>query len=219
MSARTDRHQLQYRVVSTSQGTRTASLRPTKTDRNSNTSAGSTPHQTPVIPFPTPTPLPPPSPSAVSPASSRAASPTRDTVTDSNFHSYSAASDLQAAYGTGPFPGLSSVPPARPKPSSEDEGEEEEEPEVWEYRGNLLTHSALSLVLRQEALALADSSGQYSGDLSWDDLRNCWIPNWAEKLRKADLAEGELPDTNPAGFRTRRKDDWGNRIGWKDGRM
>jgi hypothetical protein len=96
---------------------------------------------------------------------------------------------------------------------------EESEPEIWEYRGHHLTRSALSLVRRQELLAFADSSGQYAGEVSWDDWRNAWIPNWAEKLRPGEVAEGELGDTNPAEYKVKRKDAWGNKIGWMDGRM
>jgi len=73
--------------------------------------------------------------------------------------------------------------------------------------------------MRQEALAMADSSGQYPGRISWDEIRKAWIPDWAEKLAPGDVAEGEVPDTNPAGFQEKRKDAWGNRIGWRDGRM
>lgn len=82
-----------------------------------------------------------------------------------------------------------------------------------------MTHSALSLVLRQEQLALADSSGQYNGEVSWDDLRNAWIPNWAEKLREDDVREGEVPNTNPADYVVKRKDAFGNRVGWRNGVM
>ena len=66
---------------------------------------------------------------------------------------------------------------------------------------------------------MADSSGQYAGEVSWDDLRNAWIPKWAKKLKPKDLAEGELPNTNPAEFEVKKKDAWGNRIGWRDGQM
>lgn len=90
---------------------------------------------------------------------------------------------------------------------------------VFEYRGHRLTRSALDLVRQQEALAQADSSGQYAGEVSWDDLRNAWIPKWAVKLRPCDVADGEVPDTYPANCRERRTDDWGNKIGWYEGRM
>lgn len=66
---------------------------------------------------------------------------------------------------------------------------------------------------------MADSSGQYAGEVEWDELRNCWIPIWAEKLRPGDLADGELGDTNPANFKERKRDAWGNKIGWYEGRM
>ena len=172
--------------------------------------------KSPTLSFPTPHAVVPSIAEypASSPTSSRTASPIHVNHTHQAFDS---AAGLQAQYGTGPLPGLSSVEP--PRPPSPDTEEEEEEPEIWEYRGNLLTRSALELVLRQEALAIADSSGQYTGDLSWDDVRNAWIPNWAEKLRLEDVAEGELPDTNPAGYVQRRTDVWGNRIGWRDGTM
>ena len=150
-----------------------------------------------------------------SPARSRPQTPTGDS--DPNFQNYNSASDLQARYGTGPLPGLSSTrKPAPPSPVSE---KSEDEASIYEYRGVQLTGSALSLVQRQERLALADSSGQYTGDVSWDDLRQAWIPAWAQKLRAGDLAEGELPNTNPADYKVRRKDAWGNKIGWSGGRM
>lgn len=66
---------------------------------------------------------------------------------------------------------------------------------------------------------MADSSGQYAGEVSWDDLRNCWIPKWAEKLKEEDVAEGEIGDNNPNGYKVKKKDAWGNRIGWYEGRM
>lgn len=86
--------------------------------------------------------------------------------------------------------------------------------EIWEYRGQFLTRSALDLVLRQETLAQADSSGQYAGEVSWDDLRCAWIPVWVKKLKLSDLVEGEIPDSSPAGFQERDTDAWGNKIGW-----
>lgn len=104
-------------------------------------------------------------------------------------------------------------------PPSPSVSEVSTEQELWEYRGQILTRSALSLVLRQETLALADSSGQYAGAVSWDDIRNAWIPRWAEKLGPGDVVEGEIPSTNPNDFKARRKDEWGNRIGWRDGQM
>jgi hypothetical protein len=66
---------------------------------------------------------------------------------------------------------------------------------------------------------MADSSGQYAGEVSWDDLRNAWVPKWAEKLRSDEVADGEVPDTNPANYREKKKDAWTNRIGWYEARM
>jgi hypothetical protein len=66
---------------------------------------------------------------------------------------------------------------------------------------------------------MADSSGQYAGEVSWDDVRNAWIPSWAEKFKSHELAEGEIPSTNPADFKYRKADAWGNKIGWYNGRM
>jgi hypothetical protein len=68
-------------------------------------------------------------------------------------------------------------------------------------------------------LATADSSGQYAGEVSFDDVRNAWIPKWAAKLKSHELVEGELPDTNPANYTMRTEDDFGNKIGWWNGRM
>lgn len=82
-----------------------------------------------------------------------------------------------------------------------------------------MTRSALELIQTQEKLAMADSSGQYAGAVSWDDLRNCWIPQWAEKLGMNDLADGEIPNTDPRCYTEQRKDAWGNKIGWYEGRM
>lgn len=74
----------------------------------------------------------------------------------------------------------------------------------------------MDLVQRQEALAIADSTGQYSGDVSWDDLRRAWIPKNILKLKETDLAPGEVPSTNPADFEVKAEDDFGNKIGWTD---
>lgn len=136
------------------------------------------------------------------------------------------ASELQAQFGTGtsshtPLP---SVPPTPSRQSSEvkpapTESEDAGEEEVWEYRGQLLTRSALSLVLRQEALAVADSSGQYAGAVSYDDIRKAWIPQWAKKLTPADVAEGEIPSTNPNDFKQKKRDPYGNKIGWRNDQM
>ncbi|ODN92795.1 hypothetical protein L198_05590 [Cryptococcus wingfieldii CBS 7118] len=137
--------------------------------------------------------------------------------------------DLQDSFGTGvttptpALPGLSSYnapssgPTAKPTPTPSSPASatgSEESQEIWEYRGQLLTRSALDLVLRQEMLEQADSSGQYAGEVSWDDLRGAWIPKWAKKLKKSDLAEGEVPDSNPATFKEKDEDEWGNEIGF-----
>lgn len=160
----------------------------------------------------------------LSPFSSRPSSPGA-----SDFKSID-MKDLQTFFGTGvstpatPLPGLSSFnatptgTPARPipapsSPAASVAGTDSSE-EIWEYRNQLLTRSALDLVLRQEALAQADSSGQYAGEVSWDDLRGTWIPIWVNKLKVIDLAEGEIPDSSPAGFQERDTDAWGNKIGW-----
>ena len=74
----------------------------------------------------------------------------------------------------------------------------------------------MDLVLRQEALAVADSSGQYAGAVSWDDLRRAWIPKNVVKLKDTDLAAGEMPSTNPADYEVKMEDDFGNKIGWTD---
>lgn len=160
----------------------------------------------------------------LSPFSSRPSSPGA-----SDFKSID-MKDLQTVFGTGvstpatPLPGLSSFnatstgTPAKPiqapsSPAASVAGTDSSE-EIWEYRGQLLTRSALDLVLRQETLAQADSSGQYAGEVSWDDLRGTWIPIWVKKLEVNDLAEGEIPDSSPAGFQERDTDVWGNKIGW-----
>jgi hypothetical protein len=135
------------------------------------------------------------------------------------------ADSLTAMYGAGPqsaqthgisdrpYAGaLTSLPPSPASATSSQKS-------VFEYRGHRLTRSALDLVRRQEALAQADSSGQYAGEVSWDDLRNAWIPKWAAKLTPCDVADDGLPDTNPASYRERTTDDWGNKIGWYEGRM
>ncbi|RSH81411.1 hypothetical protein EHS25_006943 [Saitozyma podzolica] len=119
-----------------------------------------------------------------------------------------------ASVSATPTPQRSAAPSPPASPGSPDS-----EKSIWEYRGHLLTRSALELVMRQEALAMADSSGQYAGEVSWDDVRNAWIPSWAEKLKSHELAEGEIPSTNPADFKYRKADAWGNKIGWYNGRM
>ncbi|KAK8854924.1 hypothetical protein IAR55_003663 [Kwoniella newhampshirensis] len=159
-----------------------------------------------------------------SPTPSVTSTSTSSTSTDPNFFSMN-ASDLETKYGTGvktstPLRGLSSYnsTPApttiNPTPTSSASSDASDEEEVWEYREQLLTRSALDLVLRQEALAQADSSGQYAGEVSYDDLRKAWIPRWVQKLGVEDLAEDEIPDLTPAGFKPKTKDEWGNELGW-----
>ena len=180
-----------------------------------------TPSMTPVLtPSITPNLSPAVTPSTSPTASSRSSDPDFLTIRD--------PSDLQARFGTSTMPTPSAITPsmtpsrqpsAAATPRSPSTASDTSEPEIWEYKGNLLTRSALSLVMRQERLAMADSSGQYAGEVSWDDLRNAWIPKWAEKIKPEDLAEGELPSTNPADLVVKRKDAWGNAIGWREGRM
>ncbi|OXG49322.1 hypothetical protein J010_03683 [Cryptococcus neoformans] len=158
------------------------------------------------------------------PASSRHSSPNA-----SEFKSID-VKELQTLFGTGvsthttPLLRLSSFnatptgiaakpTPAPSSPAVSLAGSDSSE-EIWEYRGQFLTRSALDLVLRQETLAQADSSGQYAGEVSWDDLRCAWIPVWVKKLKLSDLVEGEIPDSSPAGFQERDTDAWGNKIGW-----
>lgn len=146
------------------------------------------------------------------------------------------ADALEARFGTGPLPARSLAPNvsasaienrANPLPGR---GETKAPPpaspasstssldsiSLYDYRGQILTASALDLVLRQEALALADSTGQYTGDVSWDDIRQAWIPNWVVKLKPDDLAPGEIPSMNPADYEVKKEDDFGNKIGWTD---
>jgi hypothetical protein len=68
--------------------------------------------------------------------------------------------------------------------------------------------------MRQEALAIADSSGQYAGEVSWDDLRKAWIPKNVVKAREKDLADGELPTLAPADYEVKAEDLFGNKIAW-----
>ncbi|OWT39140.1 hypothetical protein C362_03305, partial [Cryptococcus neoformans Bt1] len=160
----------------------------------------------------------------LSPASSRHSSPNA-----SEFKSID-VKELQTLFGTGvsthvtPLLRLSSFnatptgiaakpTPAPSSPAVSVAGSDSSE-EIWEYRGQFLTRSALDLVLRQETLAQADSSDQYAGEVSWDDLRCAWIPVWVKKLKLGDLVEGETPDSSPAGFQERDTDAWGNKIGW-----
>lgn len=181
----------------------------------------------------TPTPPPMPgyaadtsilSPAVLSPSSSFPSSPNA-----SEFKSID-MKELQTLFGTGvstpvtPLSGLSSFdatptdttakPTRAPSSSAVSVAGSDSSEEIWEYRGQFLTRSALDLVLRQETLAQADSSGQYAGEASWDDLRGTWIPVWVKKLKLSDLAEGEIPDSSPAGFQERDTDAWGNKIGW-----
>ena len=146
---------------------------------------------------------------------------------------------IQSRYGTGPIPSralpalvASSIgTPDDPLPVSREKGKAKAEAppspagstissldsiSLYDYRGQTLTASALDLVLRQETLALADSTGQYTGEVSWDDVRNAWVPNWVVKLKPEDLGQGEIPSTNPADFEVRGEDEWGNKIGWTD---
>ncbi|WVF72637.1 hypothetical protein IAT40_007455 [Kwoniella sp. CBS 6097] len=222
--------QLQVRVASSALPTPMPSIPPTPSGLS-----------TPSLATPTPLTLPstpksssPPSPSTLSISSA-------STISGPSSPVYKAmtTSELQSVYGTGvstptpatskPLPGLSSYnastttsktatpasssKAATPAESSEDSDDDSDE-EVWEYRGQLLTRSALDLVLRQETLAQADSSGQWAGEVSWDDLRKAWIPHYVQKLKVSDLADGEVPDTTPAGFKTKEKDAWGNKIGF-----
>ncbi|ORX38667.1 hypothetical protein BD324DRAFT_375833 [Kockovaella imperatae] len=163
-------------------------------------------------------------PNPASPADSRQSATSHSSSSDPDVRIYQNldANELEARFGTGHIPTVRPKPnvPATPRRASqESDPSGESEPEVWEYRGNLLTRSALDLVMRQERLAFADSSGQYAGEISWDDLRNAWIPAWAEKLRPEDLADGEVPNTNPAEFVQKKEDAWANKIGWRDGQM
>lgn len=93
------------------------------------------------------------------------------------------------------------------------------EPELYEYGGHILTRSALSLVMLQERMDHADSSGQYAGEVQWDPVRQTWIPVYIRPLQKSDVGEGEIPDRNPANFEVREEDEFGNRIGWSGDQM
>jgi hypothetical protein len=134
-----------------------------------------------------------------------------------------AASALQSRFGTGPIPTPSPAPsvstsrnhqirPPSPAPSDSSL----DSVSLYEYRGQILTASALDLVQRQEAIATADSSGQYAGAVSWDDLRRAWVPKNVVKLKDTDLAIGEVPDLNPANYEIKTEDEFGNAIGWTD---
>ncbi|WVQ99856.1 hypothetical protein IAU59_006999 [Kwoniella sp. CBS 9459] len=225
--------QLQVRVASSALPTPMSSIPPTPSGLS--TPTRSTPTPTPLSMPPSPSPSPSPSRSRTSTESSTStlsppASPVFQAMTNS---------ELQSAYGTGqstptpkPLPGLSSYnatpssstyktptpasasKAATPAESEDADSDSDSDQEVWEYRGQLLTRSALDLVLRQETLAQADSSGQWAGEVSWDDVRKAWIPHYVQKLKVSDLADGEVPDTTPAGFKVKEKDAWGNKIGF-----
>lgn len=116
-----------------------------------------------------------------------------------------------------PIPASSTKTKAKPKsPSPASSTSSLDSISLYDYRGQILTASALDLVLRQETLALADSTGQYAGKVSWDDVRKAWIPQWVNKLKQDELAPGEVPSTNPADFEVRGEDEFGNKIGWTD---
>ncbi|ODN78937.1 hypothetical protein L202_04456 [Cryptococcus amylolentus CBS 6039] len=187
-----------------------------------------TPSGSSVASTSTPTPLTLPGTPVATPPISPVSSTPSSSAGDADFKSMS-VKDLQDNFGTGvttptpALPGLSSYnapssgPTAKPTPTPSSPASatgSEESQEIWEYRGQLLTRSALDLVLRQEMLEQADSSGQYAGEVSWDDLRGAWIPKWAKKLKRSDLAEGEVPDSNPATFEEKEEDEWGNEIGF-----
>ena len=131
-----------------------------------------------------------------------------------------AASALESRFGTGLMPSpaatpqVSRAPTRAPSPVPSDSSLDSVS--LYEYRGQILTASAMDLVQRQEALAIADSSGQYCGEVSWDDLRGAWIPKNILKLKETDLAPGEVPSSNPADFEVKTEDDFGNQIGWTD---
>lgn len=63
---------------------------------------------------------------------------------------------------------------------------------------------------------MADSTDQYVGDVSWDDLRKTWIPSWVVKLKPEDLAPGEVPSTNPDDFEVKGEDEFGDNMGWTE---
>ena len=129
-----------------------------------------------------------------------------------------AASALESRFGTGPMPSpaatpqVSRAPTRAPSPVPSDSSLDSVS--LYEYRGQILTASAMDLVERQEALAIADSTGQYGADVSWDDIRRAWIPKNIIKLKDTDLVAGEVPSTNPADFEVKVEDDFGNKIGW-----
>jgi len=129
-----------------------------------------------------------------------------------------AASALESRFGTGPIPSAPTPVKTRapsPTPSAASDSSLDSV-SLYEYRNQILTASALDLIMRQEALATADSSGQYAGDVSWDDLRKAWIPKNVIKLKNTDLAVGEIPSNNPDEFEIKGEDDFGNKIGWTD---
>ena len=165
-----------------------------------------------------------PSPFTLTPAQSTTPAPaSRSESSTSSVEADRSRSDPPSREPTSsrstPLPGLSSTAAPLTPLSPNSPSDSESDRETWEYRGHILTASALSLVLQQEKLALADSSGQYAGDVDWDNLRQAWIPVWAEKLHAWDVAEGEVPDVDPMNYQVKRKDDWGNRVAWRDGQM
>jgi hypothetical protein len=109
--------------------------------------------------------------------------------------------------------------PAQPTPIPTSNSGPEPEPELYEYGGHILTRSALSLVILQERMKQADSSGQYYGDVQWDPVRETWIPVYVKPLRESDVGDGDVPDRNPANFEVREEDEFGNRIGWSADQM
>ncbi|EIW67349.1 hypothetical protein TREMEDRAFT_33729 [Tremella mesenterica DSM 1558] len=171
--------------------------------------------------------FPSPSISPVSPLSP--VSPVSPLSPISETHEKLNGMSLQEKFGTGPISSPSGPTPqvqtankvegkgkGKEEEDSDSDSSSEEEQEIWEFEGNRYTRSALDLVLRYRSLALADSSGQYNGEVSWDDLREAWIPNWAEKLKVGDVAEGVIPDLNPANYQIKDHDAWGNKILWGD---
>lgn len=128
-------------------------------------------------------------------------------------------SETQALIYPEPAAAVAPEPPATDADAGADDASETDNKSVFSYRGHRLTRSALELVLAQEALAQADSSGQYAGPVSFDEQRGGWIPDDVKPLGVGDTARGEVPDTDPATYTPKREDQWGNRIGFRGGRM
>ena len=164
------------------------------------------------------------------------ATPPDTPLSSDDEHEALSGADLQVRFGTGPIatPTLpratigtpddpiprdkgksKALAPTSPTPSSSS-GSSLSSISLYDYRGQILTASALDLVMRQEALAIADSTGQYTGEVTWDDIRKAWIPHYVVKLKEHDLAPGEIPSTNPDDYEVKREDDFGNKIGWTD---